>query len=91
MNGFVLIPRKPHLQITGLGWAWWHGTVMFECLYGHRTGYDLKAHTINERGEVSPSTVCPEDGCTYHVYAQLMDWKGDEGLQATAPAGPGRS
>lgn len=88
MAGDYPIPRKDTLAVRGLGWAWWHGAVMLECTNGHRVCYDMQAHKIDPAGVVTPSTVCPEAGCTFHVWAKLSDWRGDEGPQATAPAGP---
>ncbi len=31
-------------------------------------------HEIAEDGTVSPSLDCPTEGCSFHDYAQLVDW-----------------
>lgn len=33
-------------------------------------------HDIADDGEVSPSVVCPNDGCTFHEYVRLDGWRG---------------
>lgn len=32
------------------------------------------AHHIFTTGEVQPSLVCPNDGCSFHEYVILEDW-----------------
>lgn len=32
-------------------------------------------HEIAANGDVSPSLVCPHDGCDYHAYVTLDGWK----------------
>ena len=34
----------------------------------------LTGHSITEKGEVTPSVVCPEESCTYHEFVTLVDW-----------------
>ncbi len=34
----------------------------------------LTDHTIADDGAVSPSLVCPYDGCDFHDYVILKDW-----------------
>ena len=41
------------------------------CPNGHRAALD---HDIAADGTVSPSVVCPEDGCDWHVHVRLVGW-----------------
>jgi hypothetical protein len=34
-----------------------------------------RGHTIADDGTVMPSVVCPHQGCTWHVWVRLLDWK----------------
>jgi len=47
-------------------------TIMFKDIYGHIGS--LTDHQIREDGTVSPSVVCPKDGCTFHEYIKLENW-----------------
>jgi hypothetical protein len=40
----------------------------------------LDNHTVDPKGNVTPSAVCPYDkeGCGWHVYIKLEGWKPDE-------------
>lgn len=33
-------------------------------------------HVIEENGNLSPSLVCPTDGCGWHVWIRLDGWSG---------------
>jgi hypothetical protein len=44
------------------------------CKRGASLSHD-GGHTIAVDGTVSPSLVCPYDGCDWHVYARLEGWK----------------
>jgi hypothetical protein len=35
----------------------------------------LREHQIADNGAVSPSLVCPTEGCTFHEFVTLEDWK----------------
>ena len=35
----------------------------------------LSGHTIGTDGAVTPSLVCPADGCRFHDYVKLESWK----------------
>lgn len=48
-------------------------TAMVTCDSGH-AAY-LSDHTIADDGTVSPSLVCPEKDCPWHVMAKLAGWK----------------
>ena len=37
--------------------------------------FSLRHHTIAPNGEVSPSLVCPTDGCEFHEFVTLENWK----------------
>jgi hypothetical protein len=47
-------------------------TAWFRCPKGH-LGM-LSAHTIGADGTVTPSVVCPTEGCGFHEYIKLKDW-----------------
>lgn len=34
-------------------------------------------HTIDPEGKVSPSVVCPREGCTWHEWVKLVGWTDD--------------
>ena len=38
----------------------------------------LSDHTIDAAGNVSPSVVCPYQGCTWHVFVKLEGWEVDD-------------
>jgi len=40
-----------------------------------RLGAALEDHEIDADGAVSPSLVCPREGCSWHVWVKLKDWK----------------
>lgn len=46
--------------------------VMFKCTNGHIG--TLMDHQITNDGTVSPSVVCPKDGCGYHEWIKLEGW-----------------
>ena len=35
----------------------------------------LSEHSIYDGGKVSPSVVCPNDGCNFHEYVKLLLWE----------------
>lgn len=35
----------------------------------------LTGHHIDDSGKVSPSVVCPAEGCDFHEYIQLEGWR----------------
>lgn len=50
-----------------------HPTVpVITCSEGHESV--LRTHDISASGEVSPSLVCPIEGCSFHEYATLKGW-----------------
>lgn len=34
----------------------------------------IRGHEISETGELSPSLVCPHEGCNFHEYVQLRNY-----------------
>lgn len=42
------------------------------CPYGH--GLTLKGHSVAADGTVSPSVVCPMQGCNFHRFVTLVAW-----------------
>lgn len=76
----VRVPRFPSLgelaETGGLGWAPWGGKTWLQCPDNHRAAYGQEGdgHTIAADGTVTPSTVCPEEGCTFHEWVILDGW-----------------
>lgn len=54
--------------------SWWlsNGVVWIICPQGHTGTLD---HEIDDRGVVTPSVVCPEDGCGFHEHIKLNGWR----------------
>jgi hypothetical protein len=48
----------------------------------------LSGHTIAPDGDVSPSVVCPHDGCHFHEYVMLLGWDMRRTPWPTPPAQP---
>lgn len=46
----------------------------FTCPECHQLA-SLTDHTIEADGRVTPSVVCPTDGCTFHQFIQLEGWQ----------------
>ena len=55
--------------------TWQHlgDIALLTCSNGHTC--ILSEHTIESTGIVKPSVVCPIDGCDFHAYVVLKDWK----------------
>lgn len=56
--------------------TWWPllpDTATFMCSNGHFGRLD--DHQIADDGTVTPSVVCPVQGCDFHKDIKLMDWK----------------
>lgn len=43
------------------------------CPNGHYLS--IYKHTVSQDGMVSPSVVCPIDGCGFHEYIKLDNWQ----------------
>lgn len=76
------IPEAPSGDrwLKGIGPLWRGGTqlvgertAMVSCTRGHVAS--LSGHIIATDGTVSPSLVCPEAGCDWHVMAKLVGWE----------------
>ena len=88
MMAVVRIPKgDDKAQAKGTWWpdTWGDGegyTVSVKCPNGHisalfsrRDGNpDSTHHVIADDGTVSPSVVCPRDGCDFHEFIVLDDW-----------------
>ena len=63
--------RVEHVDFSKVGMAqslsWWRSneSIWMVCSNGHPAILD---HEIESNGEVSPSVVCPEDGCDFHKW-----------------------
>jgi|HubBroStandDraft_1064217.scaffolds.fasta_scaffold45552_5 hypothetical protein len=57
---------KPHLD---------HTIALCTCPNGHTCGLSRDVHTIIDgEGRLSPSYVCPVQGCTFHDWVSLAGW-----------------
>lgn len=63
----VRLTWKPVTMAKGNG-----RSALFSCSNGHPGS--LFDHSISEDGTVTPSVVCPEDGCTFHEHIRLVGW-----------------
>jgi hypothetical protein len=50
-------------------------TALVCCPNGHIAS--LTDHDIKDDGAVSPSVVCPHEGCDFHEFIKLEGWKGE--------------
>lgn len=85
MAEHVTIPRTRHYAFGPLTWALIKGsatgepdTAFVTCPEGHIARLEIekdgKGHTIANAGQVTPSLVCPNNGCDFHVWARLEGW-----------------
>ena len=68
------VPKTTNLD--GPGPCWDHhemGIPVFRCPTGH-IGSLREHHQIAADGTVSPSVVCPHEGCTFHEFVKLENW-----------------
>ena len=56
-------------------------TAGMTCPNGHTAS--LSGHAIAADGKVSPSVVCPHNGCDFHEYVQLEGWS-EKGVSVPA-------
>ena len=70
----VLSQNNDYLPNTWKGLKLSHGgrSASVTCTNGHTA--TLTDHTIAEDGTVSPSLVCPYEGCEFHEYVKLEGW-----------------
>lgn len=85
----MLIPKSTRHEQRPESWwldTWGDGeglVVSVKCPAGHvntlwsrRQGdRDSSHHTIADDGTVSPSVVCPREGCSFHEFIRLDGWK----------------
>lgn len=64
-----------------LTWDYWQWgatdliqTAIMSCDKGHVGTASPAIHRIADDGTLSPSWVCPFEGCTWHEFAVLEDW-----------------
>ena len=72
----IEVPRVDQATLS-LSWtAWKTGTkvhALLRCPKGHLATLD--DHEIAADGTVSPSVVCPMEGCGFHETLKLLDWE----------------
>lgn len=56
------------------------GGVLLTCPNGHTCSLSTTkdGHEIAGDGSVSPSVVCPIEGCDFHDHIRLLDWDSGE-------------
>ncbi len=54
--------------------AYAHDLAFCTCDKGHEQTLSAKVHVVSVEGIVSPSYVCPRDGCGFHDYVVLEGW-----------------
>lgn len=77
----IAIPENVERDLCRAG-PWWWGfnapageppaAPLLRCPQGHMAR--LTSHQIAANGAVSPSIVCPEEGCSWHVWGRLEGW-----------------
>lgn len=67
----IEVPRSSTREMPRLSWDWTGPHVTIRCPNGH---FALLDHEIADDGTVSPSVVCPWDGCGFHEFIRLLDW-----------------
>lgn len=69
-------PGRPFWYLVGDDPDWRYVTV--SCPNGHLSTLRHLSrgtgHEIDAQGVVSPSVVCPHDGCDFHEFVQLEGW-----------------
>ena len=87
MTDNVQIPKVESRRASDASPAWWFlrfegdapFAVIVRCHGGHdatlrRLGGGGEGHAIADDGTVTPSIVCPHEGCDWHVFGALEDW-----------------
>jgi hypothetical protein len=65
--------QKLSQPLTWAGGKNEHGrTALAKCGNGHISS--LSGHTIDDKGHVTPSLVCPYDECNWHEVVTLEGW-----------------
>lgn len=72
-------------SLPPLTWDYWRWgpperlrlTALVTCDKGHTGTASPDIHTISAEGVLSPSWVCPYEGCDWHEFAILDGWQPD--------------
>lgn len=70
-------------SIPPLTWDYWmwgatepyQRTAIVACDQGHVGTASPRIHSIATDGTLTPSWVCPFEGCTWHEFARLEGWQ----------------
>lgn len=54
----------------------WYPLATVACANGHLATIDPKIHSVSADGTLSPSYVCPHEGCTFHEFVRFEGWMG---------------
>ena len=68
----IKVPHGNSGVLDQLRWYMSDRRLILVCPNGHHSF--LADHQIASNGIVSPSCVCPWDGCGFHEYVTLVDW-----------------
>lgn len=52
-----------------------HDIALVTCANGHECVLSAKVHAVAPDGTVSPSDVCPAQGCGFHEFVRLDGWE----------------
>ena len=66
--------RKVHPGPPGSRFA--RDIALCTCRNGHTCLLSGDVHAVAADGTVTPSYVCPVDGCGFHEWVQLVEWEG---------------
>lgn len=66
--------RKPPLGVNGDLEPWKDDLAVVTCPNGHACRLSGKVHSIAPDGTLSPSLVCPAEGCGFHDHVRLAGW-----------------
>jgi len=71
------VPKADLSKSGKLGWSRDGACVLMRCPNGHISSLvagSEHAHIILPDGVVSPSVVCPREGCGFHESVRLLNW-----------------
>ena len=54
--------------------VWWKTGNLLSVKCPDCGGVGILSHEVNSEGVVSPSLVCPYDGCSFHRFVKLEGW-----------------
>lgn len=97
-NKLIVLKRAHHMA---MGWperklVWTVTTekgtgkrrIWMSCAKGHWAELHADDHTIDNEGRVSPSVVCPTEGCTWHCHVQLQGYVQRVASESQEPDSP---